>query len=247
MLAGLRSGVRPGSASSISSSSSTPSSSTPSSSPTNSSPTSSSPTSSSTLGRSWDRRSVFVVCLLPCTRPSPLLRSHNQSSPNRILLHIPNQRSQFLLRPNPVIVGLILPKRKASATQNLIRHPRRAPLKPTHDRGVIAAKLPDDMHMVRHNHPSVRLVKIAVGFSIPKRVGNHLRNATICQPHRSVRLTRQRSGQPPCNGEYSVVRNPVRKVSVIKQHSDLVKRQTTENRWSVLRFALVVPAPVNSL
>src|SRR5579871_564370 len=185
--------------------------------------------------RSWDRRSVSVVCLLPCTRPSPRLCNLHQTSSHRILLHIRNQRPQFLLCPNPVIVRFILPKRQASAAQDIIRHARRAPLNPSHHRGKAAAKLPNHVDMIRHEHPGVEVIKIAAGLSKQKRVSHHLRNASIRQPARPVRLAWQRSGQPPRNGKHGVVRNPI----------GLSKRQTTENRWSVLPY--VVAASANSL
>src|SRR5580692_10344558 len=107
-----------------------------------SSRSSSSRSSSSRSGRSWDRRSVFVVCLLPSTRPSPSLRSPHQPSSHRILLHITNQNPKLLVRPNPVIVRFILPKRQAPATQNLIRHTGGPSLEPPHNRGIIASRLP---------------------------------------------------------------------------------------------------------
>ena len=200
----------------------------------------------SASSRSWNRRSVSVVCLLSCTRPSPRLRNLHQASSHRIVLHIRNQRPQFLLCPNPVIVRFILPKRQASAAQDIIRHARRAPLNPSHHRGKAAAKLPNHVDMIRHEHPGVEVIKIAAGLSKQKRVSHHLRNASIRQPARPVRLAWQRSGQPPRNGKHGVVRNPMREMSPIKKHSGLSKRQTTENRWSVIRFTLVVRNRMNS-
>jgi hypothetical protein len=207
----------------------------------------SSSSSSSRSGRSWDRRSVFVVCLLPSTRPSPSLRSPHQPGSHRILLHIPNQSPKLLIRTDPMIVGLILPKRQAAATQNFIRHTGGPSLEPPHSRRVLAPEFPNHVDMVRHDHPSVQFVQFALAVSVQQSIRNHLRHATIRQPHRPIRPARQRSGQPPRHGQNCIIRNPVRQMSAIQEHL-FAKRQTTENRWSVLRNVndIVVPA-ANSL
>ncbi len=191
--------------------------------------------------RSWDRRSVFVVCLLPSTRPSPLVRNRRQSSPHRILLHISNQGSKLLVGTNPMIVGFVLPKRQAATAQNLVRHAGGSPLEPPHDRGILAPKLPNYMHVVGHKHPSVKVIQVAPCLPIQQGVGNHLRHASIGQPARAVRLARHRSGQSPRHGQNRLIWNPVRQMYAIQEHR-FAKRQTTENRWSVLRQVVPVPS-----
>jgi hypothetical protein len=189
------------------------------------------------LSELWDRRSVFVVCLLPGAGPSPLCRSARQSSSHRILLHIANEGPQFGRRTNPVILRLILPKRHPRAPQNLICRAARSPLQPSHDGGQFADNLPNHMDKIGHDHPCMEAIESADRFAVQECFGNHACDSRVLEPVRTAGIARRRSCEPPGDEENRIVRNPVGEVSAAKEHGFVIRsRQTTENRWSVPRL-----------
>jgi hypothetical protein len=52
----------------------------------------------------------LVVCARRCTRPRPFFDRRCQSGLHRIPFHIPDDSLKLNLRPNPVVVRLVLPK-----------------------------------------------------------------------------------------------------------------------------------------
>ena len=184
----------------------------------------------------WDRRSVFVVCLRPGARPSPLCDSSHQARSYWILFNVANHCPQLFGRTNPVIVRFVLPKRHPRATQNLICGAAGSSFEPSHDGMQFADRLPYHVNMIGHNHPCMQSVKLTNCFAVQQSMGKHARHPRVHEPLRTAWIVRLRTGESPGYEENRVIRNPVRGVSAVEAHCFLIrKRQTTENRWSVLR------------
>ena len=189
---------------------------------------------------------TIVLCGLPScpdpgTRPSPLLFRIHQSRLNRIALDIPDHFVQFSRRPNPMIVGLVLPKSLPAAAQDAIGDPARSSFKPTYNGRHRDPRLQYYMHMVRHNRPGIEIIGVADGGAMLQSILNHAGDTRIPQPDRPrtasveslvAKLTRNatcvlgsehlrrdwRSGssEAPSYKNDALIRKPMGKVAAIK-------------------------------
>jgi len=188
-----------------------------------------------------------VVCPEPGTGPGPVLFRAHQSRFDGIALDITDYFLQLLRRTYPVIVGFILPKRMSTAPQNPLGDPAGPALQPAHDSRHRDMWLPHCVHMVRHDRPGVKVVRVADCRAILESILDNLGDAGVLQPERprtgSVEplvsdakrnaaciLGREDlgcarwsgSGEAPSYKDNAAVREPMRKVPAIKKHLKMV-------------------------
>ena len=177
------------------------------------------------------------------TGPSPLLLRAHQSRLDRIPLDITDYVLEFLRRTNPVIVGLLLPKGLSAASQHTIGNPAGPPFQPAHDVRHRDMRLPHCVHMIRHDRPGVKVVRMTDGRTMLDSIFDNLGDAGVLQPDRpgttSVkplvanvkrnaarvfgcedlrRARRSRPGKAPCYKDNAAIREPMRKMPAIEKH-----------------------------
>jgi len=164
-----------------------------------------------------------------------------------------------------MIERLILPERQPRAPENLIRHPSSPSLEPAHDGRQRDLGFQDHMNMVRHNHPSMKLIRPTCRSTITKSRFNHFCDPRIAEPKwttpvqplilrekpqsssilrcENFRLTRsRRPGKTPGNKEDRRIWYPVRKMPSIVHE----QKQTTKTDGLLYcvekkrRFSLIV-------
>lgn len=84
-----------------------------------------------------------------------------------------------------MIERLVLPKGCSSTAENAIGDPSGSTLEPAHQMPQIDVRLQDYMNMIGHDDPSVKSVKSADCFAIPKRVDEHGRDTRLLKPERT--------------------------------------------------------------
>ena len=177
----------------------------------------------------------------PGTRPSPLFFRAHESRLNRIALDVTNYVRQLSRRTNPMIVGLILPKRQPAAPQDAIGDPAGPTLQPTHNVRHRDMRVHHCVHMVWHNRPGVEVVGVANGRTIFDGILNHSGDTLIPQPKRPRtapveplvanmkrntacvlrgehlgRDWRSRSREAPRYANNAAIRKPMGKVAAVK-------------------------------
>jgi hypothetical protein len=91
-------------------------------------------------------------------RPLKVLGRSHQSSPHRIIDHIPLDSPELLPRWHQVIVALVLPKRRSSSSKSLVGAPCRIPLQPLQAPRHLNMRRHQHVNVVRHNHPIVQFI-----------------------------------------------------------------------------------------
>jgi len=184
-----------------------------------------------------------VVNPEPGTGPRPLLFRAHQSRVDGIALDITDYVRQLSRRTNPVIVGLVLPKSVSTESQHSIGNPAGPALQPAHNSRHRDMRLPHCVNVVRHNRPSVQIVRMADCRTILKSILDHSGYTLVPQPERprtapvqplvpDVKRNapgvfgredlgcRRRSGpgEPPSYKDNAAIREPMRKVPAIEKH-----------------------------
>src|SRR5208283_1364404 len=122
-----------------------------------------------------------VVSPEPGTGPSPLLFRAHQARVDGIALDITDYVFQLSRRPNPVIVGLILPKSLSTAPQHSIGNPAGPALQPAHNGRHRNMWLPHCVNVVRHDRPGVKIVGADRG-TVLERILDSFGDASVPQP-----------------------------------------------------------------
>ncbi len=124
----------------------------------------------------------LVVCACCCTRPRPFFHRLCQPSLYRIPFHIPNHPLQFNIRPNPMVVRLILPESSNVQAQNPLSPFRSYTLQPLQNARHCNLRRPNHVHMVRHDDKSMQIIELACDGPVKQRVNHHLSYACVFQP-----------------------------------------------------------------
>lgn len=158
------------------------------------------------------------------TGPAPGLRRGSESGGDGVFFDVADG-SELDSLANPAIKRLFLPKRLASKTEYLVRLARRRTLQPARDRGQRYVRRDQDMDVVRHDHPGVKLVKPSLTFARFNGVRHEIGDSRIAQPTWSEARPVQfsilykesvsRPGiglQDACNGRQRSVQAPGQKI-----------------------------------
>ena len=84
-----------------------------------------------------------------------------------------------------MIIRLILPKRLSGPTQDLVSSPRRRSFQPSHQHRCCDHWENQQVHVVRHHHPSTKIIEMPLASSHQNRVGDRIGNPRVLEPSRS--------------------------------------------------------------
>ena len=178
----------------------------------------------------------------PCARPTPLLRCLHETSRNRVRLNVPNNLPQFMRVPNPMIIGLILPKTLANSPQQQIAGSRCESLDRLSNSRNRHSGIQYHMHMIRHDAKSQEVVKLELALAKLQRVCDALGDGGFAEPHRAADCVvhglvegYERAAmisdslqmcagtvQAPRQKQRSALWMPVRQVALIVRHKECV-------------------------
>lgn len=122
------------------------------------------------------------ACPLPSAGPNPFFRRLSQPRRNRIVFDIPNNPAKLIRTPNPAVKRLIAPKRLTRQSQNSIRRPSGRPLQPTSNRWQRHTRCNQQMNMIRHDDPGVKVIEEPFVFSPQNNFRDSGCDSRICQP-----------------------------------------------------------------
>ena len=105
----------------------------------------------------------------------PLVRLHHQTGSNRVFLNVGCHLFKFTTIPDPVIKGLVLPKRLPRTPQYCVGLTRGLPLDHPSDLGQFDAGRDEYVHVIWHDHEGVHLI-FASNRGVPKAIYNALSN-----------------------------------------------------------------------
>ncbi len=152
-----------------------------------------------------------------CTRERPQLGRGRQSSRNRIGFDVFGNPNEFSLVPNVMIVGFSPPEWVAGASQNAISFASGRSLQPACDDWHGHQRQDQQVDMIRHDHPRVKLVESSALRAMPNRARHNLSNGGILQPQSTLLMSRQRTimcGKRVAFARVLVVQNVLRQRTV---------------------------------
>ena len=138
-------------------------------------------------GQRPDRSSRSLALPRTASRagPRPMLwRSHDPGR-DGILLNIVDGSGELVAFAEVVIVGFVLPKLFPCPAQNSVCRSGRRTFEPSHENRSRGQRQHQNMHMIGHNHPGIKLVKLSLIVSPQDSVGHHIGNPRIAQPPRA--------------------------------------------------------------
>ncbi len=188
--------------------------------------------------------------------PRPVLGASHQPRAHRIRFDIRDHRSKFLVRSDPPVEILTLPERLPFPSCDAVGSHRGGGLNPSQNLGQLLMRLQYHVNVIRHNYPCVQIVTAPNSFAIKKRPHKRVGNIRVSQPSRAVsraiqlpimqqessprvrihdekcwRGQRQRARQPPCEENYRVLRDPMRKSSIPEHDSPGTGGKTAGAPW----------------
>ena len=122
-----------------------------------------------------------------------------------------------------MIEGFRLPECISHPPKNSIRLPARTPLDPLHDPSHSHVRPEDRMNMVRHTHPSQKVIHPQSSVTILESISNQTSDPSIRQPDRTFDAPRPRPRQSPSHKNIAIFGEPMWKMPAVKHSAAFTK------------------------
>jgi hypothetical protein len=140
----------------------------------------------------WDRRFRLSIG----ARPGPQFGRRHEPRGHGVLLDVSSCSGETLIASDPVIPRFVLPEGLARSTEQPVGGASCGSLKPAHERRNRHGRRDQNVNVVRHHHPRMKLVEQTPVLAISDRIGSKKGDSRICQP----------SGTGSCPIEFTISR-----------------------------------------
>ena len=127
----------------------------------------------------------------PCTGKTEELGSGDQAGGHGVVFDVVFGFGKFRSVADPTVPGLVFPEWLARAMQNLISFASGRAFEPASYFGERHHRRQQQVDMIGHQHPGVKVIESSLRCAIHKLVCHHLRYSLVCQPFWSRLLSIQ--------------------------------------------------------